>query len=135
MLEGIALEPALGRGLGDLKQCGGPHVGGYWSDSTTPYRGETLHSDGRNPDPKLSYPVQNGSVQNGDNPRNPAMFNTGYNGLLGLLILIGDVWAIINIFQSSASNGKKLLWTLLVLLLPLLGLIIWFFLGPRGGKT
>ena len=63
------------------------------------------------------------------------MFHTGYNGLLGLLILIGDVWAIINIFQSSASSGKKLLWTILVLLLPLLGLILWFFLGPRTGRT
>jgi len=63
------------------------------------------------------------------------MFNTGYNGLLGLLILIGDVWAIIYIFLSSASNEKKLLWTLVVLLLPLLGLILWYFLGPRGGRT
>ena len=63
------------------------------------------------------------------------MFHTGYNGLLGLLILIGDVWAIINIIQSSSSNGKKLGWTLLVLLLPFLGLILWFFLGPRAGRT
>ena len=63
------------------------------------------------------------------------MFNTGYGGILGLLILIGDVWAIINIFQSSASNEKKLLWTIVVLVLPLLGLILWFFLGPRGGRT
>ena len=60
---------------------------------------------------------------------------TGYNGLLGLLILAGDIWAIINIFQSSDSNGKKLLWTLLVLLLPVVGLILWFFLGPRGGRN
>ena len=63
------------------------------------------------------------------------MLDTGYNGILGVLILIGDVWAIINIFQSSASNEKKLIWTLVVLLLPLLGLILWFFLGPRGGRT
>jgi len=63
------------------------------------------------------------------------MFNFGYNGLLGLLILIGDVWAIINIIQSSASNEKKLLWIVVVLLLPLLGLILWFFLGPRGRRT
>ena len=63
------------------------------------------------------------------------MFHTGYNGLLGLLILIGDVWAIINIVQSSATNGKKVLWTILVLLLPVLCLILWFFLGPRGGRT
>lgn len=63
------------------------------------------------------------------------MFHTGYNGLLGLLILIGDIWAIINIAQSSATNGKKALWIVLVLLLPLLGLVLWFFLGPRGGRT
>jgi hypothetical protein len=60
--------------------------------------------------------------------------NFEYGGIVGLLILAGDVWAIINIFQSSTSNGKKVLWTLLVLLLPLLGLILWFFLGPRGSK-
>jgi hypothetical protein len=62
------------------------------------------------------------------------MVNIGYNGLWGLLILAGDIWAIINIFQSAASNEKKLLWILVVLLLPLLGLILWFFLGPRGGR-
>jgi hypothetical protein len=62
------------------------------------------------------------------------MMNIGYNGLWGLLILAGDIWAIINIFQSAASNEKKLLWILVVLLLPLLGLILWFFLGPRGGR-
>jgi succinate dehydrogenase/fumarate reductase cytochrome b subunit len=59
------------------------------------------------------------------------MMNFGYGGILGLLILAGDIWAIINIFQSSVSNEKKLLWILVVVLLPLLGLILWFFLGPR----
>jgi hypothetical protein len=62
------------------------------------------------------------------------MMNMGYPSLGGLLILAGDIWAIINIFQSSSSNEKKLLWILVVLLLPLLGLILWFFLGPRGGR-
>jgi len=60
------------------------------------------------------------------------MMNFGYGGILGILILAGDIWAIINIFQSSVSNEKKLLWILVVVLLPLLGLILWFFLGPRG---
>ena len=63
------------------------------------------------------------------------MFGNGYGGLVGLLVLIGDIWAIINIFQSSASMEKKLLWTVVVILLPLLGLILWFFMGPRGTKT
>ena len=61
--------------------------------------------------------------------------NFGYNGLLGLLVLAGDIWAILNISQSSASNEKKLIWILVVLLLPLLGLILWFFLGPRSGRS
>ncbi|SBT09193.1 conserved hypothetical protein [Candidatus Propionivibrio aalborgensis] len=59
------------------------------------------------------------------------MMNFEYGGILGLLILIGDIWAIINIFQSSASNGKKLIWIIAVVLLPVLGLILWFLLGPR----
>ncbi|MGA9992606.1 MAG: PLDc N-terminal domain-containing protein [Thiobacillaceae bacterium] len=42
---------------------------------------------------------------------------------------------MINIFQSSASNEKKLIWILAVVLLPLLGLILWFFLGPRDRKA
>ena len=59
----------------------------------------------------------------------------GYNGLIGLLILAGDIWAILNIFQSSVSNEKKLIWILVVLLLPFLGLLLWYFLGPRSGKS
>ncbi|MEN9436095.1 MAG: hypothetical protein RIR09_750 [Pseudomonadota bacterium] len=61
--------------------------------------------------------------------------NFGYNGLLGLLVLAGDIWAILNIVQSATSNEKKLLWILVVLLLPLLGLVLWFFLGPRNGRS
>ncbi len=63
------------------------------------------------------------------------MMNFGFNSLLGVLILIADIWAIINIFQSSVSNEKKLIWIIVVVLLPLLGLILWFFLGPRNRKT
>lgn len=55
-----------------------------------------------------------------------------YGGILGLLILAGDIWAILNVFQSSESNGTKVVWTLVILVLPLLGLALWFFLGPRG---
>jgi hypothetical protein len=67
--------------------------------------------------------------------KEPKMMNIGYNGLWGLLILAGDIWAIINILQSSASNEKKLIWVIAVVLLPVLGLILWYFLGPRDGKA
>ena len=58
-----------------------------------------------------------------------------YPGLLGLLVLIGDIYAIVNILQSGADTGKKVLWIVVVLVLPLLGLILWFFLGPRTGRA
>jgi len=63
------------------------------------------------------------------------MMQYGYNGLIGVLVLAGDIWAIINIFQSSVSNEKKLIWTIAVVLLPVLGLILWFFLGPRSRSS
>ena len=53
------------------------------------------------------------------------------SGILGLLILVADVWAILNIFQSASSTGSKALWIVLVMVLPLLGVIIWYFAGPR----
>jgi hypothetical protein len=52
-------------------------------------------------------------------------------GLFGVLVLAADVWAILNIFQSSATTGIKALWIILVLVLPLFGVIIWYFAGPR----
>lgn len=58
-----------------------------------------------------------------------------YPGLLGLIVLIADVWAIVNIFQSGADTGAKVLWTVLVILLPVLGFILWYFLGPKSAKT
>jgi len=58
-----------------------------------------------------------------------------YGGFLGLLILAADIWAILNVFQSSASNGVKVVWTLVIIVLPLLGLALWFFLGPRGSRA
>ena len=57
------------------------------------------------------------------------------NGFWGLIVLVADIWAIVNILQSGASTGKKVLWTLLVILLPVLGFIIWFFAGPKSGRT
>lgn len=55
-----------------------------------------------------------------------------FNGLVGLIILALDIWAILNVIKSSAEIGIKVLWILLIALLPVLGLIIWAIAGPRG---
>ena len=52
------------------------------------------------------------------------------SGILGFLILIADIWAILKIAQSAAGNGKKAVWIAIVLVLPVLGLIIWYLMGP-----
>jgi hypothetical protein len=58
-----------------------------------------------------------------------------YEGLGGIIVLIADVWAIVNILQSGKGTGDKVVWTVIVLLLPVLGFILWFFFGPRTGRT
>ena len=55
-----------------------------------------------------------------------------FNGLVGLIILFLDIWAIINVIKSSAGTGAKVIWVLLIIFLPVLGLIIWAIAGPRG---
>ncbi|MCU1716212.1 PLDc N-terminal domain-containing protein [Pseudomonas sp. 5P_3.1_Bac2] len=55
-----------------------------------------------------------------------------FGGLLGLVILALDIWAILSVIKSSASLGVKLVWIVLIVILPVLGLIIWVLFGPRG---
>ena len=52
--------------------------------------------------------------------------------IFGLIVLALDIWAIVNIVGSAASTGAKILWSLLILILPIVGFIIWFFAGPRS---
>jgi hypothetical protein len=52
-------------------------------------------------------------------------------GILGLLVLVASIYAIVKTVQSSAETGGKVLWVLIILLLPLLGVILWWFMGPK----
>lgn len=54
------------------------------------------------------------------------------NSLAGLVILALDIWAILNVIKSNAEIGMKVLWILLIVLLPVLGLIIWAIAGPHS---
>jgi len=54
------------------------------------------------------------------------------NGILGLIILIADIYAIVKTVQSSADTLTKVLWIVAILFLPVLGVILWYFFGPRG---
>lgn len=54
------------------------------------------------------------------------------SGFLGFLWLVVSVWAVVRIVQSSAGTGSKTLWIVLIMALPIIGVIGWFFLGPKG---
>jgi hypothetical protein len=55
-------------------------------------------------------------------------------GVFGLIHLAIVVYALVQIFGSTASLLNKLVWTLVVAVFPLIGVIIWFFVGPGTPK-
>ena len=52
-------------------------------------------------------------------------------GLLGLIILVLDVWAVIKVIQSPAGTGAKVFWVVVILIMPVVGLLLWLLLGPK----
>ncbi|MFW5681186.1 MAG: PLD nuclease N-terminal domain-containing protein [Pseudomonadota bacterium] len=52
--------------------------------------------------------------------------------LFGLVVLVLDIWAIINVVRSTASTLEKALWVVGILVLPVIGFIAWLLLGPRA---
>ena len=58
----------------------------------------------------------------------------GSLSIVGLLILIGDIFAILKIAQCNATTIMKAVWIVAVLVLPLVGLIVWYLAGP-GDKS
>lgn len=53
-------------------------------------------------------------------------------GLLGFILLVCVIYAIVKTVESRATTGHKVLWILVLLLLPFIGFILWLLLGPRG---
>ncbi|HNO78297.1 MAG TPA: PLD nuclease N-terminal domain-containing protein [Phycisphaerae bacterium] len=51
--------------------------------------------------------------------------------LLTVLVLILDIVAITDILQDDAPSSRKLTWILLVLVLPFLGMILYFSVGKN----
>ncbi|KAG4430935.1 hypothetical protein IFR05_013573 [Cadophora sp. M221] len=56
-------------------------------------------------------------------------------GIIGLIVLVLDIIAFIEILKSSRPPVNKLLWCLLVFLFPIVGLIIYFLFSGRGSSS
>lgn len=60
--------------------------------------------------------------------------STGY-GILGLIVFILDIIALISVLGGRGSVGHKLLWTILILVLPLLGMILYYIVGRSSADA
>lgn len=50
---------------------------------------------------------------------------------VGLIIVVLDIFAIMQVLGSNEEGSTKIIWALLILFLPVLGLIAWWFAGPK----
>lgn len=57
------------------------------------------------------------------------MMDSVWGNFFGFLIFILDIVAIVDVVRSSKSIGMKVLWTLVIIVLPLVGLILYFLFG------
>jgi len=53
----------------------------------------------------------------------------------GLLILVLDIIALVSLLKSGADSGTKILWVVLIVLLPVIGMVLYFLLGPGRRKV
>ena len=55
-------------------------------------------------------------------------------GMWGIIHLVLVVYAALQIINSSTATARKVLWVVIVAAFPLVGLIIWFLIGPGTPK-
>jgi uncharacterized membrane protein YhaH (DUF805 family) len=52
-----------------------------------------------------------------------------FGGIFGLIVFVLDIIAIIDCVQRNMDTNKKILWCLLIILIPIIGMILYFLLG------
>ena len=52
-------------------------------------------------------------------------------GILGLIIFVLDVLAIVDCVKNIKDSGKKILWIVLIVVLPVVGLIAYYLVGKK----
>ncbi len=51
--------------------------------------------------------------------------------LIGLVIFVLDIVAILDCVKSNKSSGHKVLWIILILVLPVVGLVAYYLVGKK----
>jgi hypothetical protein len=56
-------------------------------------------------------------------------------GILGIVVLVLDIIALVKLWGGSSDTGHKLLWTILILILPFLGMLLYFLIGQKASDA
>jgi hypothetical protein len=57
-----------------------------------------------------------------------------YYDIVGLIVLLLDIWALIAILQSGGAPLEKLIWVLVIIIMPVIGFFLWYIFGPGSKK-
>ena len=52
-------------------------------------------------------------------------------GILGLIVLVLDIIAIVDVLKSFTDTGKQALWIILIIILPVIGMVLYFLIGKK----
>ncbi|AGA86453.1 hypothetical protein Psest_1908 [Stutzerimonas stutzeri RCH2] len=57
------------------------------------------------------------------------------SGPFAILVLVLDILALVQVWRSSIEVGRKVIWSLVIVLLPVVGLIMWAVAAGPFGKA
>ncbi|PZO67466.1 MAG: hypothetical protein DI498_03850 [Paracoccus denitrificans] len=55
--------------------------------------------------------------------------------LFGVIIFVLDVWAIASVINTDRPMSTKIIWIVIIAVLPVVGLIAWWFVGPKANYS
>lgn len=55
--------------------------------------------------------------------------------ILAVLVVVLDLVAIVQVVRSRIEVGRKVIWSLVIVLLPVVGLIMWFVAAGTHAKA
>jgi hypothetical protein len=94
-------------------------------------RTETFRASARRLAPYLSLAALAVFLTGCGGPNLMERLQSPFSGICGLIILILDIIAIVEVINSPRSTGDKVLWCLLIFFFPVGGLLLYYFFGRK----
>ena len=52
-------------------------------------------------------------------------------GIIGMVVLILDIIAIIDLYKTKKEAKQRLLWFIIILIVPFIGMLLYFLVGKK----